>query len=206
MSSQRIAFIPVASPKLRPAPPTGPEWLHEVTFDGFRIQLHKIGDEVRLFSRNGKDVTDRYPSVVAAAQRLAAKEVGIDGELVSCDSGDKPDFYALLRGRTEQICVWCFDLLRLNGRDLRPLPLEQRKARLGSLLAKTMDDARLRLSHTFDDGEQLLYAASRQGLEGVVSKKRKAPYVAGSGSGWIKVKTAEWREANGERHKLFEKT
>ena len=205
MSSPRIAFIPIASPKLRPAPPTGPEWLHEVKFDGFRIQLHKVGDEVRLFSRNGKDFTDRFPSIRRAVVSLAAKEVVIDGELVSCGSGDKPDFYALLRGRTEELCVWCFDLLRLNGRDLRSLPLEQRKARLGSLLAKTIRDARLRLSHTFDDGEQLLYAASRQGLEGVVSKRRKAPYVAGGASGWIKVKTAEWREANRERYKLFEK-
>ena len=124
--------------------------------------------------------------------------MAIDAELVFCDPHDTPDFYALLRGRTEELCVWCFDLLKLNGRDLRCLPLEQRKARLGSLLVKTGDDARLRLSHTFDDGEQLLYAA-RQGLEGVVSKKRKAPYVAGSSSGWIKVKTAEWRAANRER-------
>jgi len=87
----RIAFIPIASSKLRSAPPTGPEWLHEIKFDGFRLQIHKVRDEVRLFSRNGKDFTDRYPSVVAAVLRLGAKNAVIDGELVSCDPEDKPD-------------------------------------------------------------------------------------------------------------------
>ena len=195
----RIAFIPVASPKLRPAPPTGSDWLHEVKFDGFRIQLHKVGDEVRLFSRNGKDFSDRYPSVVAAVLRLGAKSAVIDGELVSCDPEDKPDFYALMRRRTAGLCVWRFDLLTLNGSDLRSM------AKLGALLAKT-DDTTLRLSQTFEDGEKLLIAAAKKGLEGIVSKRRAAPYVAGSSSGWIKVKTAEWREANRERYKLFDKT
>jgi ATP-dependent DNA ligase len=87
----RIRFIPIASPKLRPAPPTGPDWLHEVKFDGFRLQIHKVGDEVRLFSRNGRAFTDSYPSIVAAMLRLGAKSAVIDGELVSCDPEDKPD-------------------------------------------------------------------------------------------------------------------
>ena len=200
----RIAFIPIASPKLRPAPPTGPEWLHEIKFDGFRVQPHKAGEEVRRFSRNGKDFTDRFPLIAAAVLRLGAKSAVIDGELVSCDAHDKPNFYALLRGAPRELCVWCFDLMQLDRRDLRSLPLERRKAKLASLLAGTVD-ARLRLSHTFEDGEQLLYAASRQGLEGIVSKRRMARYVVGNGSGWIKVKTAEWREANRERYKLFEK-
>ena len=132
----RIPFIPIASPKLRPAPPTGPEWLHEVKFDGFRIQLHKAGDEVRLYSRNGKDFTDRFPSIAAAVRRLAAKDAVIDGELVSCDEAGKPDFYALMRRRTSGLCVWCFDLLMLGGRDLRSEALEQRKAKLEALLTQ----------------------------------------------------------------------
>ena len=80
--------------------------------------------------------------------------------------------------------------------------MEQRKAKLGALLAKT-GDTTLRLSQTFDDGEKLLLAAARQGLEGIVSKRRAAPYVAGATSGWIKVKTREWRQAN--REQLFER-
>ena len=139
----------------------------EVKFGGFRIQLHKAGDEVRLSSRNGKDFTDRFPSITAAVRGLGAKSAAIDGELVSCDWEGKPDFYALMRRRTSGLCVWCFDLLTLNERDLRSLPLEQRKAKLGALLAKT-GDTTLRLSQTFDDGEKLLLAAARQGLEGIV--------------------------------------
>jgi bifunctional non-homologous end joining protein LigD len=200
-----MPFIPLASPKLLPAPPTGPEWLHEVKFDGFRIQLHKAGDVVRLYSRNGKDFTARFPSIAAAVRRLGAKDAVIDGELVSCDEADKPDFYALMRRRTSGLCVWCFDLLAHNDRDLRSLPLQQRKAKLEVLLRKT-DDNTLRLSHTFADGEKLLHAAAQQGLEGIVSKRRVGLYLPGSASGWIKVKTAEWREANRERYKLFEKT
>ena len=109
-----------------------------------------------------------------------------------------------MRRATASLCVWGFDLLALNGRDLRSLPLETRKAKLSALLRKT-DEPRLRLSHTFADGEKLLHAAAQRGLEGIVSKRRAAPYVAGSASGWIKVKTAEWREAHRERYKLFDK-
>ena len=101
--------------------------------------------------------------------------------------------------------MWCFDLLSLNGRDLRSQPLHQRKRKLEAVLSKTGNDATLRLSHTFEDGEKLLAAVDRQGLEGVVSKRRLSVYVAGPGSGWVKVKTTEWRAANQERHKLFEK-
>jgi bifunctional non-homologous end joining protein LigD len=176
-----------------------------VKFDGFRIQLHKLGDDVRLYSRNGKDFTDRFPSIAAAVHRLAAKDAVIDGELVSCDEADKPDFYALMRRRTSGLCVWCFDLLMLGGRDLRSEALEKRKAKLEVLLRKA-DDNTLRLSHTFADGEKLLHAAAQQGLEGIVSKRRVGLYLPGPASGWLKVKTREWREANSERYKLFEKT
>ena len=88
----RIAFIPIASPKLRSAPPTGPDWLHEIKFDGFRVQLHKSGRDVRVYSRNGKDFTDRFPLIPAAVLRPQARSAVIDGELVSCDDADQPDF------------------------------------------------------------------------------------------------------------------
>jgi bifunctional non-homologous end joining protein LigD len=109
-----------------------------------------------------------------------------------------------MRRRTSGLCVWCFDLLRLGGSDLRALAFEERKIKLEALLATASAD-RLRLSLSFDNGDVLLEAAARLNLEGIVSKKRSAPYVAGSRSGWIKVKTATWREANRERYKLFEK-
>ena len=200
----RITFLPVASPKLRTVPPTGSEWLHEVKFDGFRIQLQKSGNEVRLFSRNGKDFTDKFPSIRDAVATLPAGGAIIDGEIVAFDEAGKPDFHTLIRRRAFGVSVWCFDLLGLGGDDLRPLPVEKRKERLSALLSK-FDGDQLKMSESFDDGSKLLEAAAHMNLEGIVSKKRSAPYIAGVGCGWIKVKTQEWREANSNRYKLFEK-
>ena len=110
---------------------------------------------------------------------------------------------ALMR-RDGDVCVWGFDLLGLNGRDLRTRPLVMRKDKLRDLLIAA-DDHTLRFSESFEDPEKLLVVTDKMGLEGIVSKKRMAPYVAGNRSGWIKVKTATWRAANPERYKLFEK-
>jgi bifunctional non-homologous end joining protein LigD len=199
----RFTFIPIASPRLRSAPPTGPDWLHEVKFDGFRMQIHKDGGSVRLFSRHGRDFTERFPSIRDAVLRLPARSAVIDGELVACDSDGKHDFYSLMR-RQGELCVWCFDLLACYGKDLRQQPLEDRKEKLRALIIGA-DDHTLRFSDAFDDPEKLLAVADQMGLEGIVSKKRSAPYVAGSNSGWVKVKTRTWREANRERYILFEK-
>jgi ATP-dependent DNA ligase len=149
-------------------------------------------------------ISDRFPSIAAAVHRLAAKDAVIDSEFGSCDEAGKPDFYALMRRRSVGLCVWCFDLLTLNGRDLRSEALKQRKAKLEVLL-RTTEDTTLPLSHTFADGEKLLHAAAQQGLEGIVSKRRAGIYLPGA-SDWIKVKTTEWREANRERYKMFERT
>ena len=173
---KRSAFLPIASPRLVKEPPTGPDWLHEVKFDGFRIQIHKAGEDVCLFSRSGKDFTDRFPAIASAVPQIGVKKAVIDGELVVCDGSDRPDFYSLLGRRISGLCVWCFDLLMLNGRDLRSQPLHQRKRKLEAVLRKTGNDATLRLSHTFEDGQKLLAAVARQGLEGVVSKRRLGVY------------------------------
>ena len=92
---------PSRSPVLRPRPPTGLEWLHEVKFDGFRIQLHKAGGEVCLYSRKGKNLTDRFASIRDAVLCLPARSAVIDGELVGCDTDGRPDFFALMRRRGE---------------------------------------------------------------------------------------------------------
>ena len=113
-----ISFLPIASPARRRVPPNGPGWIHEVKFDGFRVQIHKRGRAVRLYSRNGKDCTDRYPGIVAAVTAVPGSFV-IDGELVACDEADAPNFHALLRRRAVGLCVWCFDILRV-GRQAAP--------------------------------------------------------------------------------------
>jgi bifunctional non-homologous end joining protein LigD len=197
-------FIIPSAPVLKAAPPSGDDWIHEVKFDGFRGQLHKAGDDVVIFSRKGGDFTQRFPAVRDSMLSLPARSAIIDAELVVCDGDGKPDFEALMFGKAGHLCGWCFDLLELNGRVLRPLPLVKRKSKLRDLLIKADDDG-LRYSQEFKDAEKLLAVATKQGLEGVVSKKADQPYVSGKNVGWIKVKTATWREANKGRFKLFQR-
>jgi bifunctional non-homologous end joining protein LigD len=198
-------FIQPSTPTLRARPPTGDRWLHEVKFDGFRVQLHRHGSDVTIYSKNGRDFTHRYTAIEQSLEHLPVKDAIIDGELVVCDTGGLPDFRALHAHSFQQdmLCVWAFDLLALNGKDLRELPLTARKAKLEVLLSRH-DDPFLRFSHSFGDAEQLLAECSQRGLEGIVSKRGDAPYRSGKAD-WIKVKTAKWREANKDRGDLFDK-
>jgi ATP-dependent DNA ligase len=116
----------------------------------------------------------------------------------------EPDFLALLHGRHVSTCVYCFDLLELNGRDLREQPLVQRRSRLKALLKRAKCNV-IRFSAAFPNSNDLLAECARLGLEGIVAKRRDAPYRSGTRSGWIKVKTPEWKAANQYRAKLFEK-
>jgi bifunctional non-homologous end joining protein LigD len=189
---KRNPFIIPSAPVLKREPPRGEQWLHEVKFDGWRAQLHKAGDEGAIFTRRGNDYTKRFPPIRDSLIALRARSAIIDAEIVVCDSDGKPDFKALMDGTPGELCVWCFDLMELNGRDVRELPLIERKALLRHLLNKA-DDHRLRFSETFRDPLKLLKAANNAGLEGIVSKLSHQPYRSGKNPGWIKVKC---REAN----------
>ena len=127
----------------------------------------------------GKDFTDRFPAIAAAVARMPAKAAAFDGELVACDATDRPDFYALLRRAKDGLCVWAFDLLHLNGEDLRGRPLIERKRLLSDLLAGDV----IRYAAHFDDGEKLLQAAAAMRLEGIVSKRRMSAYMAAPAGG-----------------------
>jgi bifunctional non-homologous end joining protein LigD len=201
-------FIVPYSPTLRARPPEGDAWLHEIKFDGWRIQLHKRGRDVALYTKNGHDYTKRLPSIAAAVAALPVRSVRsaiMDGELTATDERGLPDFRALhfRKGKGQQLCVWAFDLLELNGRDLREEPLMKRKAELKRLLNKTAD-IRLRYLESFDNAEKLLAHAEALGLEGIVSKRRDRPYRSVRCE-WVKVKCRAWREANKDRHDLFKK-
>ena len=197
---KRNPFIIPSAPVLKRQPPTGPQWLHEVKFDGLRAQLHKAGDEVAIFTRKGHDYTKRFPAIRDSLLALPAKSAIIDAEIVVCDSDGKPDFKPY--GATRDLCAWCFDLLQLNSQGLRRRKLIERKAMLRHLLNKA-DDHTLRFSDTFADPGRLLAAAESQGLEGIVSKLSSQPYRSGKNPGWIKVKCRAWREANKDRWELF---
>lgn len=201
---KRKAFIEPSFPVQRKEPPTGPDWIHEIKFDGFRIQLHKDGDDVTLFSRGGNDVTNRFRDVRDAVANLPCYSVIIDAELTACDTEGKPDFVGLVRRKNKELCVWAFDLMRLDGADLRMKPLWERKRELQRIILEA-DEHQLRFSDDFDDPMKLLKVAEQWRLEGVVCKKLDQPYKSGKNLGWVKVKTASWRAQNQDRWELFQR-
>ncbi|AHB48165.1 ATP-dependent DNA ligase [Hyphomicrobium nitrativorans NL23] len=185
-------FIRPSEPIEQSAPPTGKGWIHEVKFDGYRLQLHKVGEEVTIYSKNGKDFTARFRDIARAVSGLPVKSCVIDAEGVALDAAGRPDFRALAGGQKHDRVAWCFDLLVVDERDLRELTLVKRRLRLGALLKKARSEV-LRLSEPFPDPLKLLEALDEAGLEGVVSKRTDQPYVSGKNRGWIKVKCHVWR-------------
>jgi len=130
----------------------------------------------------------------------------LDGEVVASDADGRPNFARLrVRWTLGAIHLWAFDLLAFNGRDLRSQPLVKRQACLQALLEQFGCPA-ISLSEHFEDGMALLRVAEQRALEGVVSKRRDAPYRSGECRDWRKVKTTAWREANRERWRLFERS
>jgi bifunctional non-homologous end joining protein LigD len=186
-----LTFIPPAVPRARAGPPTGKDWLHEIKFDGWRAQAHVDNGSATLFTRNGIDTTQRFKGLAVVLRGIAARTAVIDAELVAVDEQGRCDFVALHRRRPAALCIRAFDLLHLNGIDYRPLPLVVRRARLQRLVAKAAKATHpcLMFSDAFDDPVRPLAAAEEFGLEGIVSKRKTAPYVSGPRSGWLKIKT-----------------
>jgi bifunctional non-homologous end joining protein LigD len=198
----RPIFIPPCRPTARREPPTGERWLHEVKFDGFRLQVHKVGRNVSLFSRGGTEWANRYPEITDAVRKLPTRAVVLDAELTACRNDGWTSFSALLRMRDAHLCIWAFDLLSQNGKDLRELPLASRRQKLEALMAKVQSNV-IRYSEPFPDPLRLLAACAENKLEGIVSKRIDRPYRSGPSNSWIKVKCPEWRQANQWRHEFF---
>jgi bifunctional non-homologous end joining protein LigD len=197
------AFIAPCVPRLVSRPPIGGDWLHEAKLDGWCVQIVKDGLRVALYSRNGIDLAERFPDMAEACCAILARSCIIDGELVAADC----DFWSLPRaaGRNGAgVCVVAFDLLHHNGRDVRGLPLIKRKDLLQDLLIKSGVISLVYSDH-YPDGSSLLRSAEKLGLEGVVSKRRDAPYRSGRCSTWLKIKSPAWIEANRERWQAFVK-
>ena len=159
-----------------------------------------------LYTKNGYDCTERFGVLSSALAAVPTRSCIIDGEVTAFDPLGLLDFQALhfRTAADDDIAVWAFDLLFHDGRDVREQPLVERKDLLMVLIMGAGDD-RPRLSDGFDDGVELLAAAERMGLEGVVSKRRDAPYRSGTRCGWTKTKTQAWRDANKDRWRLFER-
>jgi bifunctional non-homologous end joining protein LigD len=174
--------------------PEGEDWTYEVKWDGYRAQAVKNGTTVSLASRNLKNLTRQFPSVVRAVSRLSAKTVLLDGEIVALDAGGRPSFQALHHANLEGLSIvyYAFDLLHLNGRDLTRAPLDDRRA----VLREVIGDSGVLLSDALPGTPaQIAAAVRRLRLEGVVAKRRRSAYAAGRRSdAWIKVRFASHQE------------
>jgi len=180
------------------APPKGSGWTYEIKLDGYRILCRLDGGKTRLFTRNENDWTDRMPALAREVAALPAKSAWLDGEIVVLGDNGLPDFNALQNAfdkrRTDAITYFVFDLLYLDGRDLRSEPLSARREALRMILADLTNPC-IRLSETFDtDGQSMLESACRMGLEGVIAKKLGAPYRGTRTDSWLKVKCQRRQE------------
>lgn len=192
------AFRPVELATLVDRPPEGKDWLHEIKYDGYRIEIAVAGGEARIHTRSGLDWTERFPGIVAAARKLPVESALIDGEAVALDSEGRSRFQLLQHalgdgGDPRAILCYAFDLLELDGAELIGTPLIQRKEKLAALLAD--GDAALRYSdHVVGRGDHMFGEACRMELEGIVSKRAGSRYVGKRTRDWLKVKCVARQE------------
>ena len=190
-------FVEPMLAALAKQPPSGANWLHEIKFDGYRLEARIKNGQARLLTRAGLDWTEKFGPLAAALKALPVREALIDGEAVVENGGGASDFSLLQadlsEGRTDRFRFYAFDLISLDGYDLRDVPLVKRKALLEKLLVGAQDP--LRISQHFEEnGELVLKHACRLGLEGVISKQRDSPYRSGRGRSWIKSKCSARQE------------
>jgi bifunctional non-homologous end joining protein LigD len=168
--------------------PASKFWIHEVKHDGYRVIVQRDGKTVRLFSRNGHDLTKRYPWIAQAALQNRQQRFVIDGEAVILGVDGMSDNALHSRKQDDQVQLYAFDILSLDGDDLRKLPLTMRKTNLARLLARRPDGIFVSEFEQGEIGPDLFRKACEFGLEGLVSKRRDSTYRAGRSPNWIKVK------------------
>ena len=175
--------------------PAGDGWVHEIKYDGYRVQARIENGRAVLLTRQGLDWTERYPGVAPAIAGLPVTSALIDGEIVVQTDAGVASFIALvdaLKSGSGNFVFYAFDLLHLDGYDLRAAPLVERKAALEKIIAAYGENGRVRFSeHIAGDGNTIFQHASRLGLEGIISKTASAPYQSGRAKTWLKVKTAQ---------------
>jgi bifunctional non-homologous end joining protein LigD len=192
-------FVEPCRPSRAPRPPSGPDWVHEIKHDGFRLFVRREGSRVRLWTRGGHDWADRFPAIVEAASRLRAQSFLIDGEAVVCRADGVSDFDALRsRRRDHDVTLIAFDLIEWQGDDLRNQKLIDRKTRLAKMLARGGDAIQFN-EHLTHDGRDVFEHACRLGLEGVVSKRIDSPYRSGLSKVWLKAKNPQCEAVRRER-------
>ena len=186
-------FIPLSLAVLYDRPPSGPDWLHEIKFDGYRTEARLDNGKVQLLTRKQQNWTHRFPPVAAAVAALQATTALLDGEIVVENDRGISSFSLLQTdlkdGRTDRFAYYVFDLLYLDGRDLTGKPLIERKAALAQLLKGAGKDGVIRYTDDFDAaGPVILRHARDMGLEGIVSKRRSSSYRPGRTDCFVKSK------------------
>src|SRR5215475_5767898 len=190
MRTLPAGFIAPCLPTKTDKLPSGGDWLHEIKHDGFRIIARKTGAQVRLYTRPGNDLTHRFQLIVETFARLRSRSCIIDGEAVACDDNGVASFDLIRHHRhDDSTFLYAFDLIELNGDDMRRDPLEVRKATLRSMLAKAGLGLRFN-EHLEGDGPAIFAHACKMRLEGIVSKRKDSAYRSGRSPDWLKMKNA----------------
>jgi bifunctional non-homologous end joining protein LigD len=187
-SRSSVGFIEPCLPSPAKRPPAGSNWLHEIKHDGFRIMARRDGAGVRLITRNGNDFTSRFPLAAAAIAALPGRSFLLDGEAIVTDEKGLAVFDLIRWARNGKDAVLiAFDLIELEGEDLRRTPIEQRKRKLGKLVRGPHPG--IVLNEVFEgDGEILFEHACKLGCEGIVSKRLGSTYRSGRSVHWVKIK------------------
>ncbi len=179
-------------------PPRGDGWLHEIKYDGYRLLGEVAKGKARLLTRHAKDWTDSFPPVARAAAELPVRQALLDGEVVVLQPDGRTSFQALqnaIKDRRGELVFFAFDLLHLDGWDLRGAPLVERKRVLEELLAAAGDGGALRFSgHVEGRGQEFYRSACGHKLEGIVAKRADRPYRSGRGRDWLKIKCLSRQE------------
>ena len=198
-------FIEPCLPSSADRLPSGPDWAHEIKHDGYRLMARRNPIGVRLLTRNGHDWSPRYPLIVEALNRLKVRSCLLDGEAVACDGNGLAVFERLRYQRSgRHVLLYAFDLLELNGEDLRREPFETRKATLASLLRGSLPGLRLN-KHLAYPGDVVFQHACKMGLEGIVSKRLGSRYVSGRIRDWLKMKNPDAPAAKREAEEDWDK-
>jgi ATP-dependent DNA ligase len=181
-------FLKPCQPILSERAPNGSLWIHEIKHDGYRIVARKDGRDVRLWSRNGRNWSGWMTVIAEALRALAVDHIILDGEAVAHCAQGLPNFHGLRsKDGAASACLFAFDLLMIEGEDIRRAHLEERRARLAKVLRRAPDAIRLS-EHLEGDGPEIFRHACALGLEGIVSKRRDARYRSGRSLTWLKVK------------------
>ncbi|ESZ70568.1 DNA ligase [Mesorhizobium sp. L103C119B0] len=186
----RLKFIEPLMPTLVEKPPEGDGWTHEVKFDGYRSQMVIDEDGTRIYTRRGLDWTTKYRDIVAASAELGAESAIIDGEIIVLNEAGLSDFAALRKAitrRQHDLYFVAFDLLHLNGHDLRDMALQERREILESMIPA---DIRIQFSQALPgNAKAIFHLIDEAGLEGMVSKRRDSKYRSGRSTAWLKIKS-----------------